>query len=148
MPDTPDPFDLQRFVDAQARNYADALGELRAGRKASHWMWYVFPQIAGLGFSAMAQTYAIGSLEEAKAYLRHAILGPRLRECVAATLAARGRSAHDIFGRPDDLKFRSSLTLFAEAGPREPLFRTALDAFFDGKPDPATLAKLGLTPRP
>jgi len=138
-----DAFDLQRFVDAQARNYDDALAELRAGRKASHWMWYVFPQSAGLGRSAMAQTYAIGSLAEARAYLAHPVLGPRLRDCVAAALAVQGRTAHQIFGSPDDLKFRSSLTLFARAAPGEPLFGQALDRYFGGEPDPATLRILG-----
>lgn len=137
-----DRFDLQRFVDAQARNYAGALAELTAGRKTSHWMWYVFPQIAGLGSSPMAQTYAIGSLAEARAYLAHPVLGPRLRACVAAVNAVRGRSAHEIFGSPDDVKFRSSLTLFAAAAPDEPSFRQALDAYFAGKPDPRTLAAL------
>jgi len=137
-----DPFDLQRFVDAQKRNYDDALAELKAGRKTSHWMWYVFPQIAGLGFSAMAQTYAIGSLAEAKAYLSHPVLGPRLRECVAAVNAVTGRTAHEIFGSPDDVKFRSSLTLFAAAAPEEPLFGQALAAYFGGEPDPRTLEAL------
>ena len=138
-----DEFDLQRFVDAQARNYADALAELRAGRKTSHWMWYVFPQIAGLGFSAMAQRYAIGSLEEARAYLAHPVLGARLRECVEAVLAIEHRSAHEIFGSPDDMKLRSSLTLFASAAPQEPIFEEALDRCFAGAPDPKTLEKLG-----
>lgn len=137
-----DPFDLQRFVEAQKRNYADALAELTAGRKTSHWMWYVFPQIAGLGSSAMAQTYAIGSRAEAIAYLAHPVLGPRLRECVAAVNAVTGRSAHQIFGSPDDLKFRSSLTLFAEAAPDEPLFSQALAAYFAGEPDARTLEEL------
>jgi len=137
-----DPFDLQRFVEAQKRNYDDAFAELRAGRKTSHWMWYVFPQIAGLGSSAMAQTYAIGSLAEAKAYLAHPLLGPRLRECVAAVNAVSGRTAHEIFGSPDDFKFRSSLTLFAEAAPDQPLFGQALAAYFAGEPDPRTLAAL------
>ena len=138
-----DPFNLSRFVQAQARNYGDAIAELRAGRKTSHWMWYVFPQIAGLGSSPMAQTYAIGSLAEARAYLAHPVLGARLRECVAAVLAVQGRSAHEIFGAPDDLKLRSSLTLFAAADPDEPLFRRALEAFFGGAPDPRTLELLG-----
>ena len=137
-----DPFDLQRFVGAQARNYADALAELRRGRKTSHWMWYVFPQIAGLGSSAMAQTYAIGSLDEARAYLAHKVLGARLRECVAAVTALNGRSAHEIFGSPDDLKFRSCLTLFHAAAPDEPLFGEALARYFAGEPDPRTLEKL------
>jgi uncharacterized protein (DUF1810 family) len=135
-------FDLQRFVAAQARNYADALAELRAGRKASHWMWYVFPQVAGLGSSAMAQAYAICSLAEARAYLADPVLGARLHECVAAVLAVQGRSAHEIFGSPDDLKLRSSLTLFAEAAPDEPLFREALARYFAGEPDPRTLERL------
>jgi uncharacterized protein (DUF1810 family) len=137
-----DEFGLQRFVDAQARNYDQALAELRRGRKTSHWMWYVFPQIAGLGASAMAQTYAIGSLAEARAYLAHPVLGARLRDCVAATLAVQGRTAHEIFGSPDDLKVRSSLTLFVQAAPDEPLFREALAKSFDGEPDPRTLEKL------
>ncbi|MDB5446662.1 MAG: hypothetical protein JWQ97_1979 [Phenylobacterium sp.] len=137
-----DDFDLARFVDAQARNYADALAELKRGRKASHWMWYVFPQAAGLGSSPMAQTYAIGSLAEARAYLAHPVLGPRLREGVDAVLAVEGRSAHAIFGSPDDLKLRSSLTLFAEAAPEEPRFREALAKYFGGEPDPRTLELL------
>ena len=134
-----DVFELQRFVDAQARNYDLALAELRAGRKDSHWMWYVFPQIAGLGVSAMAQTYAIGSLAEARAYLAHPVLGVRLLECVAAVVAVNGRSAREIFGGPDDMKLRSSLTLFARAAPGGTLFRRALDLYFDGEPDPRTL---------
>lgn len=134
-----DVFELQRFVDAQARNYDLALAELRAGRKDSHWMWYVFPQIAGLGVSAMAQTYAIGSLAEARAYLAHPVLGVRLLECVAAVVAVKGRSAREIFGGPDDMKLRSSLTLFARAAPGGTLFRRALDLYFDGEPDPRTL---------
>lgn len=138
-----DAFDLQRFVDAQARNYDQALAELRAGRKTSHWMWYVFPQVAGLGSSAMAQTYAIGSLAEAKAYLAHPLLGARLRHCVAATLAVVDSTARQIFGSPDDVKFRSSLTLFAEAAPDEPSFRQALDRYFGGEADPVTLKILG-----
>jgi uncharacterized protein (DUF1810 family) len=137
-----DPFDLQRFVEAQERNYDDALAELKAGRKTSHWMWYVFPQIAGLGSSAMAKAYALGSLAEAKAYLAHPLLGSRLRDCVTAVNAVSGRTAHEIFGSPDDLKFRSSLTLFAEAAPEEPLFRQALAAYFAGEADPRTLAAL------
>ena len=138
-----DTFGLQRFVDAQPRNYADALAELKRGRKASHWMWYVFPQIAGLGSSAMAQAYAIGSLAEAGAYLAHPVLGARLRECVRAVLAVEGRTAHDIFGSPDDFKLRSSLTLFAAAAPDEPLFRQALGLYFDGELDSRTVEKLG-----
>jgi uncharacterized protein (DUF1810 family) len=137
-----DPFDLQRFVDAQARNYDDALAELRRGRKVSHWMWYVFPQVAGLGSSPMAQTYAIGSLDEARAYLAHPVLGPRLRDCVAAVLAVEGRSARAIFGSPDDMKLRSSLTLFREAAPDAPLFGAALAKYFAGQADARTLERL------
>src|SRR6516165_6897050 len=124
-----DAFDLQRFVEAQARNYAEALDELRRGRKTSHWMWYVFPQIAGLGSSPMAQRYAIGSLDEARAYFAHPVLGPRLRDVTTAILGVQARSAHDIFGSPDDMKLRSSLTLFAQAAPDERLFRQALDKY-------------------
>jgi len=134
-----DPFDLQRFVDAQDRVYEAALAELTAGAKRSHWMWFVFPQIAGLGSSAMAQRYAIASLEEAREYLAHPVLGPRLRDCTAAVLAAPHRDAHRVFGSPDDLKFRSSMTLFTEAAPQDPLFRAALGRFFEGDPDARTL---------
>lgn len=134
-----DPFDLQRFVEAQARVYETALAELKAGDKRSHWMWFVFPQVAGLGLSPTAQRYAIRSLEEAKAYLAHPVLGPRLRECTAAVTAVSERTAHQVFGSPDDLKFRSSMTLFTEAAPEEPLFRAALGQFFGGDPDARTL---------
>lgn len=137
-----DLFDLQRFVEAQARTYDAALAELEAGAKRTHWMWFVFPQIAGLGSSPTAQVYAVGSLEEARAYLAHPLLGPRLRACTAAALGVRGRSAHQIFGSPDDLKFRSSMTLFREAAPDEPLFEAALRRYFGGEPDPRTLAIL------
>lgn len=138
-----DPFNLQRFVDAQARTYESALAELTAGAKRTHWMWFIFPQIAGLGSSSTARFYAIGSLEEARAYLAHPVLGPRLRACTAAVLAVEGRSAHEIFGSPDDLKFRSSMTLFGEAAPGEPLFGRALADYFDARPDPRTLEILG-----
>jgi len=134
-----EPFDLDRFVDAQARIYEAALAELAAGAKRSHWMWFVFPQLAGLGSSSTAQRYAIASLDEAKAYLAHPVLGPRLRECLAAVMAVEGRTAHQVFGSPDDLKFRSSLTLFLEAAPGEALFRAALGKYFDGDPDARTL---------
>jgi uncharacterized protein (DUF1810 family) len=137
-----DPFDLRRFVDAQARTYADARAEIGRGRKTSHWMWYVFPQLSGLGASAMAQAYAIGSLDEARAYLAHPLLGERLRDCVRALLAVTGRSAHDIFGGPDDLKLFSSLTLFAQAAPGEAVFRDALQTYFEGRGDPRTLERL------
>ena len=134
-----DPFDLQRFVDAQARNYADAIDELRAGEKRSHWMWYVFPQYAGLGRSPTAKRFAIGSLEEAKAYLRHQILGPRLVECANAVLALKGVTAHDIFGSPDDMKLRSSATLFARIAEPGSVFHQILERYFDGQPDGRTI---------
>jgi uncharacterized protein (DUF1810 family) len=137
-----DPHDLDRFVQAQATSYAQALAELRAGRKRSHWSWFVLPQAEGLGSSAMAARYAIRSLAEAKAYLDHPLLGPRLRECVAAMNAHRGTSARDILGDVDAMKFRSCLTLFARASPGEPLFAEALDRFYSGQPDEATLAIL------
>jgi len=136
-----DPFNLQRFVDAQAGAYPRALAEIRAGAKRTHWMWFVFPQIAGLGFSPMAQAYAISGLDEARAYLAHPVLGPRLLECAAAALAVPGRSAREVFGTPDDLKFRSSMTLFAHASDA-PVFRAALDRYFDGAEDPLTVARL------
>lgn len=135
-------FNLERFVQAQAPVYADVLDELRAGRKRSHWMWFAFPQIAGLGLSPTAQHFAIASLDEAAAYLAHPLLGQRLRDCAALVLAIESGSANDIFGSPDDMKFRSSMTLFAQAAPGEPLFRACLDKYFDGQPDPRTLARL------
>lgn len=133
---------LWRFVAAQDPVYPNVVAELRAGQKRSHWMWFVFPQIAGLGFSAMAQRYAIGSLAEAVAYLAHPVLGRRLRECTALVLAVPDRSAHAIFGSPDDVKFHSSMTLFAQAAPDEALFHEALQKYFGGAPDGATLARL------
>jgi uncharacterized protein (DUF1810 family) len=139
-----DPYDLERFVQAQARNYDQALGEIRRGRKQSHWMWYVFPQLAGLGLSATARRYAIASLDEAKAYLCHPLLGPRLLECAQALLALERRSAHEIFGWPDELKLRSSVTLFALAAPPGSVFARVLDAYFDGERDAKTLRLLGL----
>ncbi|MBN4093104.1 DUF1810 domain-containing protein [Methylobacterium sp. OT2] len=138
-----DTYDLGRFVAAQEGVYGRALAELQAGDKRSHWMWFIFPQIAGLGASPMAQRYAIGSLAEAQAYAAHPVLGARLRACTAAVNAVAGRSAHAIIGSPDDLKFRSSMTLFARAVPGEPVFADALARYFDGVPDPRTLAKLG-----
>ncbi len=132
---------LERFVKAQEDVYPRALAELKAGRKQSHWMWFVFPQIAGLGHSAMAQMYAIASLDEARDYLAHPVLGARLRECCQAVMAVEGKSAHDIFGSPDDLKFRSSLTLFDLASPND-IFQAALDKYFSGDADPLSLQKL------
>jgi uncharacterized protein (DUF1810 family) len=136
-----DPHDLQRFVDAQAGVYSQALAELSAAAKRSHWMWFVFPQVAGLGFSAMARRYAIASKFEAQAYLAHPILGPRLIACAGAVCAVEGRSAHQIFGSPDDLKFRSSMTLFAAIA-EDAIFAEALRKYFGGRPDEATLQAL------
>lgn len=138
-----DPFNLQRFVAAQNPAYDDALRELEAGRKQSHWMWFIFPQIAGLGSSPMAQQYAISGLDEARAYLRHPELGQRLRTCTAAVLTHEGRTANEIFGSPDDVKFRSSMTLFGRADPDAAEFSQALAAFFDSQEDTKTLEKLG-----
>jgi uncharacterized protein (DUF1810 family) len=138
-----DPFALHRFVDAQEGVIDRVRAELRAGRKQSHWMWFVFPQLLGLGQSAMAVRYAIGSLDEAVAYLAHPVLGERLRECTQLVLDIEGRDAHAIFGSPDDLKFHSSMTLFAAAAPMAPLFRAALDRYFAGTPDARTSHLLG-----
>ena len=132
---------LERFVEAQAPVYDRALAELKAGRKQSHWMWFVFPQIAGLGHSPMAQHYAIQNLAEARAYLAHPLLGTRLRECTQAVLDVEGKSAHEIFGSPDDLKFRSSMTLFDLAAPDD-IFRASLAKYFSSEADPLTLQKL------
>lgn len=137
-----DRFDLSRFVQAQAGVYEQVVAELRAGRKRSHWMWFVFPQLAGLGHSAMAQRYAIASLDEARAYLEHPVLGARLRECSALVLAVQGKTAHEIFGSPDDLKFHSSMTLFHRAAPAEPVFGECLRKYFAGQEDASTLARL------
>jgi uncharacterized protein (DUF1810 family) len=142
MPDPNDPYDLQRFVDAQDPVYERVCGELKSGRKQSHWMWFIFPQIAGLGRSPMALRYAISSLDEARAYLEHPLLGPRLRECTRLVMQVEGRSAHQILGSPDNMKFRSCLTLFARAAPEERIFRNALEKYFDGEEDSLTLARL------
>ncbi len=136
------PFDLDRFVAAQAQIFDTAFGEIRRGAKRSHWMWFIFPQIAGLGSSEMARRYAIGSLDEARAYLAHPVLGARLRDCVAALQDLTGTSAEAVFGGIDALKLRSSLTLFAQAGGGG-LFIAAIDRWFNGEADPATLARLG-----
>jgi uncharacterized protein (DUF1810 family) len=136
-------FNLERFVEAQNGVYDTALAELRAGHKRTHWMWFIFPQIEGLGHSAMAQRYAIRSADEAAAYLAHPVLGPRLRACAAAVASHHDRGVDEIFGHPDNLKFHSSMTLFADIAPDEAIFQTCLDQFFDGRADPATLARLG-----
>jgi len=134
--------DLDRFVTEQNRDYETVLGELRRGRKSSHWIWFIFPQIAGLGHSAMSQYFAIASLDEARAYLAHPILGPRLRECARLVLAVEGRTAEEILGSIDAMKLRSSMTLFHRAAPDEPEFASVLDRYFDGVEDEATLARL------
>ena len=133
-----DPFDLQRFLDAQAPIYARVVAELRRGQKQTHWMWFVFPQLAGLGHSAMAQRFAIASREEAVAYLGHGVLGPRLRECTALVTAVEGRTAREILGSPDDLKFQSSMTLFGAVS-SDPEFSAAIAKFYGGRPDQRTL---------
>lgn len=137
-----DPHNLQRFVDAQAPVFEQVRAELRAGRKRSHWMWFVFPQLAGLGASPMAQRYAISSLAEAAAYLDHPVLGPRLRECTRMVIAIEERAIEDIFGYPDDLKFRSSMTLFARAAPGGNVFAEAIYRYFPDGFDPLTLERL------
>ena len=140
---TEDPFDLRRFVDAQTPVIERVLAELKAGRKRTHWMWFVFPQIEGLGSSFMAQKFAIRSLDEAKAYLAHPVLGDRLRRCTDAMNRHEGLSALAILGSPDDMKFRSSMTLFGRAAPDEERFRDALVRYFDGDEDDSTLRRLG-----
>jgi uncharacterized protein (DUF1810 family) len=137
---TPDA--LQRFVDAQAPVIDTVLEELRAGRKRSHWMWFIFPQLDGLGHSAMARRYAIASLAEAQRYIAHPLLGPRLETCSALVLAVEGASLDLILGPPDDLKFRSSMTLFARAAPEKTVFDACLRKYFDREPDPRTVALL------
>jgi uncharacterized protein (DUF1810 family) len=137
-----DPSDLERFVTAQASDFERALGELRAGRKTSHWMWYIFPQLRGLGSSPMSQFYGIAGLAEARAYLSHPVLGQRLLQAVEVLLGTEGLSAHEIFGSPDDAKLRSSATLFARVSPPGSPFEQLLSKFFDGEPDPVTLERL------
>jgi uncharacterized protein (DUF1810 family) len=137
-----DQYDLQRFVDAQAAVYTQACAELRLGRKRSHWMWFIFPQIRGLGSSPMAVRFAISSLEEAREYLKHPVLGPRLRECIGIVVEVQGRGVDEIFGYPDDLKFHSSLTLFAQATEENQVFVDALAKYFGGEMDQATMERL------
>lgn len=137
-----DPFDLDRFIAAQAGTYETALREITGGRKTSHWIWFIFPQLSGLGRSTMAQHYGLASLEEARAYLGHPILGTRLRQCIEALCHLEHLSAHDVFGSPDDIKLRSCLTLFALAAPEEPLFDAALARYFHGERDPVTISRL------
>ena len=137
-----DPYDLQRFLDAQARVIDQVRAELRAGSKQSHWMWFIFPQLRGLGSSSMAERYGISSREEAEAYVAHPVLGPRLRECTELVNAVQNASIEEILGYPDDLKFRSSMTLFSAVTNDDAVFRLALQKYFNGKPDAKTLAKL------
>jgi uncharacterized protein (DUF1810 family) len=132
------PFDLDRFLDGQRTTYEGALDELRQGQKTGHWIWYVFPQIHGLGHSEMSRHYAIASLDEARAYLAHPVLGARLRECAGLVLATEGRTATEIFGPVDAMKVRSSMTLFHRAAPDEPVFGQVLDRYYDGVADEAT----------
>ena len=134
-----DPHKLERFLKAQDIDYPRAIEELRSGRKESHWIWYVFPQVAGLGYSAMSQEYAIRSRDEALAYVEHPILGQRLRDCCVALLRHEGSKIEDIMGFPDDLKLRSSMTLFASVSHNPSIFQQVLDAFFQGQPDERTI---------
>jgi uncharacterized protein (DUF1810 family) len=141
-----DPHDLLRFVRAQEKNYAQALAEIRSGRKRSHWMWYIFPQYEGLGFSSTSRRYAIKSDAEARAYLGHSVLGPRLLECAEAALHVEGRSAFEVFGSPDDVKLRSCATLFACVSPADSVFERLLNKYFHGERDDKTLRLLGSMP--
>ena len=139
-------FDLDRFIRAQAPVMAQVRSELKAGRKSTHWMWFVFPEISGLGHSPSARLYAIASLDEAMAYVAHPVLGHRLVECTGLVNAVEGRTAHEIFGSPDDMKFHSSMTLFSLANPDEPAFGAALEKYFEGRGDRRTLELLGMSP--
>ena len=139
-----DPFDLQRFVDAQATCMDQVIDELTDGQKRTHWMWFIFPQLRGLGHSAIAQHYSLSGPDEARAYLTHPLLGLRLLECTKLVLDAQPRSVQDIFGYPDHLKFHSSMTVFAEAKPDQHVFADALNVFFNGQRDGATLELLGV----
>lgn len=141
---TADPYDLGRFLRAQEADFARALSEIKSGRKQTHWMWYIFPQFAGLGFSSTSQHYSIKSIEEAKAYLDHPVLGPRLLECAEAALAVQGRSAPEIFGSPDDMKLRSCATLFASVSPRGSVFERLLEKYYGGERDDKTLRLVGV----
>jgi uncharacterized protein (DUF1810 family) len=143
--DSADPFDLNRFLKAQANVYERALAEIRRGDKRSHWMWYIFPQIEGLGFSSMSKRYAINGLDEARAYLEHPVLGPRLLECAEAVMVVEGRPANEIFGSPDDMKLRSCATLFACVSPPWSVFERLLAKYYGGERDAKTLRLLGLT---
>ncbi len=143
-----DPYNLSRFVQAQADDYEQALTEIRRGRKHSHWMWYIFPQFDGLGFSSTSRWYSIKSVAEAEAYLRHPVLGLRLVECAEAVLGVEGRSAFEIFGSPDDMKLRSCATLFARVSPAGSVFDRLLEKFYGGERDGKTLRLLGIDSGP
>ncbi len=143
---TADPHNLNRFVQAQEDDYAQALREIKAGRKRSHWMWFIFPQFDGLGFSATSKQYAIRSIAEAEAYLKHPVLGPRLVEIGEAALLVNDRTAHQIFGSPDDMKLKSCATLFAHVSPARSVFHRLLDKYFGGDPDEKTLQLLSAMP--
>ena len=145
LPTEGDPYNLQRFVDAQRGVYERVRSELRQGRKSSHWIWFIFPQIKGLGRSHMAETFAIGSKEEAAAYVNHPVLGPRLRECTQLVTEVPGHTLEEILGYPDNLKFRSSMTLFAQAAADNQVFVGALRKCCNGELDPSTLDRLGIT---
>jgi uncharacterized protein (DUF1810 family) len=137
------PSDLEHFVTAQRGVYDGALAELRRGRKTGHWIWFIFPQIAGLGRSAMSERYAIGSADDARAYLAHPTLGPRLRECAAVLLDHADKESEEVLGSIDSIKVRSSMTLFQAAAPHELIFGRVLEAWYGGRPDPATIERLG-----
>ena len=141
-----DPHNLSRFMQAQAGDYEQALSEIRSGRKRSHWMWYIFPQFDGLGFSSKSKRYSIKSIAEAKAYLAHPVLGPRLRECTEAVLGVEGRSAFEIFGSPDDVKLKSCATLFAFVSPEGSVFERLLGKYYRGERGGKTLRLLGIAP--
>ena len=142
MSDAGDPYQLKRFVEAQERDYTQAVSEIRRGQKRTHWMWYIFPQFDGLGFSATSRHYSIKSVAEATAYLNHPVLGPRLLECVAAALSVDNRSAYEVFGSPDDMKLRSCATLFAYVSPAGSVFERLLEKYFQGERDSKTLTLL------
>ena len=143
MADKSDPYELDRFIQAQTQDFEIALTEISSARKRSHWMWYIFPQFAGLGFSAISQRYAIRSAAEARAYLNHHILGARLIQCIEVLLAIDGRSAHEIFGSPDEMKLKSCATLFASVTPKGSVFERLLDKYFQGERDQQTLNLMG-----
>jgi uncharacterized protein (DUF1810 family) len=144
MADSSDPYDLGRFLKAQEGDYAQALSEIQSGRKRSHWMWYIFPQIDGLAFSSTSKHYAIKSLDEARAYMEHPVLGARLREIAEAVAAVEGRTAREIFGSPDDLKLKSCATLFACVSPPGSVFERLLTRYYQGRRDDRTLQLLGI----